>query len=126
MKTILDYLNFLREKGISLSERTFGNDEFALNISDALRALDILYESQIVILGGDILSEKGNGEFIYAYQLLGDGQEYHYLNWYCDKQEDESQEEYAKRSYIVAKEGIKIANIVAERLEKKCYIVIVI
>ena len=76
MKTILDYLNFLREKGISLSERTFGNDEFALNISDALRALDILYESQIVILGGDILSEKGNGEFIYAYQLLGDGQEY--------------------------------------------------
>lgn len=39
---------------------------------------------------------------------------------------NESPEEYTKRSNTIAKESIKAANDVAMRLNKKCYIVIVI
>jgi hypothetical protein len=126
MKSIFVYLNFIKEKGWPLSEINPGSDEIALTVSDALYSLDLLDGSQIAVLGGDILSQKENGELVYAYQLWGDGQEYHCLNWYCDKIDNESQEDYIKRSYIVAKESIKTANDTAKRLDKKCYIVIII
>jgi hypothetical protein len=120
----ISYLDFFREKGRPLLEINPGSDEIALTTDDALQALDLLDGNQISILGGDILSEKEDGSLIYAYQLWGS--EYHYLNWYCDKSNSENQEDYAKRSYIIAKENIKTANDIAKRLGKKCYIVIVI
>jgi hypothetical protein len=118
------YLNLLREKGRPLSEINSGSDEIALTVNDALQALDLLDDNQVAILGGDILSEKENEKLVYAYQLWGS--EYHYLNWYCDKMDSENQEDYTKRSYIIAKKSIKTANDIARRLGKKCYIVIVI
>jgi len=126
MKQISDYLNFIKEKGYPLSEINPGSDEIALTVNDALCALDLLNGSNVAVLGGDIISKKKNGEFIYAYQLWGDGYEYHYLNWSCSRMDNESQEDYIKRSYIVAKESIKTASDTAKRLDKKCYIVIVI
>lgn len=126
MREISIYFNFLREKGRPLLEMNVGSDEIALEPDDALQAVDLLKEIQIAVLGGDILSEEENGKLIYAYQLWGDGQEYHCLNWYCDKMDSENQEEYAKRSYIIAKESIKIASDIATNLGKKCYVVIVI
>lgn len=126
MKSIFNYLNFIKEKGRPLSEINSGSDEIALTSQDALLALELLNEGQTAILGGDIFSEKEDGELIYAYQLWGVGQEYHYLNWYCDKMDNESQEAYANRSYIVARAGIETANNIAKHLGKKCYIVFVI
>jgi hypothetical protein len=124
MKSISNYFNFIREKGRSLSEINMGSDEIALVVDDALRALDLLNDNQIAVVGGDILSEKENGSLIYAYQLWGS--EYHCLNWYCAKKDDESQEDYVKRSHMVAKKSIQTANDIAMRLSKKCCIVIVI
>ena len=124
MNSISVYLNFLKEKGHPLSEINSGSDEIALATNDAIQALDLLRNNQVAILGGDIFSERENGSLIYAYQLWGS--EYHCLNWYCDKEDNESSEEYAKRSYAIAKESIKVANDIATRLNKKCYIVIVI
>ena len=126
MKKESAYWDFLMKKGRSLLEMNQGSNEIALETDDALQALDLLKGNQIAVLGGDILSEKENGKLIYAYQLWGDGQEYHYLNWYCDKKDSENQEEYVERSYIIAKDSIKAANDIAKRLGKKCYIVIVI
>ena len=126
MKKESAYWDFLMKKGCSLLEMNQGSNEIALETDDALQALDLLKGNQIAVLGGDILSEKENGKLIYAYQLWGDGQEYHYLNWYCDKKDSENQEEYVERSYIIAKDSIKAANDIAKRLGKKCYIVIVI
>jgi hypothetical protein len=126
MKQISIYLNFIREKGRALSEINPGSDEIALTVDDAFLALDLLNGSQIVVLGGDILSEKENGDLIYAYQFWGNEYEYHYLNWSCSRIEQENQEDYAKRSYKLAKESIIAANDIAKRLNKKCYIVIVI
>ena len=122
MENKLSYLNFIKEKGRSLSEINPGGDEIALAVDDALQAIELLKGSQMTILGGDILSED-NGELIYAYQLWGE--EYHCLNWYCDREDNESKDEYAKRSYILAKEGVVNAYATAEKLKKKCYIVFV-
>jgi hypothetical protein len=122
MENILSYLNFIREKGRPVSEINPGSDEIALAVDDALQAIELLENSQTAILGGDVLSED-KGELIYAYQLWGE--EYHYLNWYCDRMDNESEDVYLKRSYNIAKEGIVNASKTAERLNKKCYVVIV-
>lgn len=123
MKSISTYLNFLQKKGRPLSEINPGSDETALAVNDALQALDLLEHNQMTILGGDILSEENN-ELAYAYQVWGD--EYQYLNWYCDRVDNESKDDYAKRSYVLARESIANANATAEKLKKKCYIVFVI
>jgi hypothetical protein len=123
MAQISIYLNFIREKGRSLSEVNPGSNEIALTVNDALHALDLLNGSRIAVLGGDILSED-NGKLTYA--IYSWGYDYSYLNWYCNKIDDESQEDYIKRSYVIAKKSIEIANTVAKSLDKECYIVIVI
>lgn len=122
MESILNYLDFIKLKGRPLSEVNPGSDEIALTVDDALHALELLKSTHTAILGGDIFSEN-NGELIYAYQLWG--AEYHYLNWYCDRMSQESKEDYLKRCYNVAREGIINANETAEKFNKKCFIVLV-
>lgn len=124
MNRISEYLNFIKEKGRPLSEINLSSDEVALMVSDALQALELLKDSQTIILGGDILSEDANNKLGYAIRLWD--YDYHYLNWYYDKAEDKSGADYLQRSYEVAKAGIANANEVAERLKKKCLIVFVI
>ena len=123
MKQISIYLNFIREKGRPLSEINPGSSEMALTVNETLQAIDLLKGSQIVIFGGDILTEENN-KLIYAYQLWGD--KYIYLNWYCEKTDTESQIDYANRSYNMAKERIQAAHEIAKHLKKKCLIVLVI
>ena len=106
-----------------LSEINPGCDEIALTVEDALQALELIKDSKIIILGGDILSEDNN-ELIYAYQLWGE--EYHVLNWFCDRTtSNESKDAYLKRSYDIAKESITNANEIAGKLKRKCFIVLV-
>jgi hypothetical protein len=123
MKNISTYLDFLKEKGKPLSEINPGSSEIALTVDDALQALELLRDSQMAILGADILSEDENSKLTYAIHLWG--YDYHYLNWYCDKNDNESRSDYLQRSYVLAKEGITNANKTAEKLKKKCYIVFV-
>ena len=121
MKKELWYLGFLNEKGRALSV-DYQSEEKALSVEDALQAIELLSEEEIVIYGGDILTEA-DGELVYAHDILG--KEYYYLNWYCEKLEDEDRADYLQRSYDKAKEGIMEAKKAAERLSKKCYIVLV-
>ncbi|WP_439585772.1 hypothetical protein [Dyadobacter bucti] len=123
MKSISNYLDFLKEKGTPLSEINPGSSEIALTVSDALQALALLQDNQTAILGADVLSEDENGKLAYAIHLWG--YDYHYLNWYCDKNDNESKEDYLQRSYVLAREGIANANKTAEKLKKKCYLVFV-
>lgn len=124
MNSLSNYLNFIKEKGRSLSEINPGSNEIALTVNDTLYALNLLEDNQIAILGGDILSEDIHSRL--AYVIHSWGYDYHYLNWYCDKMESESQEDYVKRSYTIARESIKTASDIARRLGESCYIVIVI
>ena len=121
MTDIIFYLDFLKKNGRPLCETYIGSDEIALTAENALQALELIKDSQILIIGGDVLSEDNN-KLIYAHQLWG--QEYHVLNWYLDT-EDLKRKDFLK-SYHIAKEGIINANKIANKLKKNCYIVLVI
>ena len=121
MKKELWFLGFLNEKGRPLSV-DYQSEEKALSVEDALQAIELLKEEKIAIYGGDILTEA-DGELVYAHDIWG--KKYYYLNWYCDKLDDEESADYLQRSYDKAKEGIMEARKVADRLGKKCYIVLV-
>ena len=121
MKKELWYLGFLNQNGRALST-DYQSEEKALSVEDALQAIELLEEEKIAIYGGDILTEA-DGELVYAHDIWG--KEYHYLNWYCDKLDDEERADYLQRSYDKAKEGIMEAKKAADRLGKKCYIVLI-
>ena len=121
MKKELWYLGFLNEKDRALST-DYQSEEKALSVEDALQAIELLSEEKTAIYGGDILTEA-DGELVYAHDIWG--KEFHYLNWYCDKSDDEERADYLQRSYDKAKEGIMEAKKAADRLGKKCYIVLV-
>lgn len=117
------YFNYIKEKGKALTEINLGSDEYALEVNDALHAVELLKLSQMPVLGGDILSNK-SGSLIYAYQFWGS--QYHSLNWFCEKAEGETQENFRNRSYYIAKEAIDKANNTAKKLGEKCYVVLVV
>jgi hypothetical protein len=119
----MEFMSIIQQKGISLSGINPGSNGFALTVEDSLYIVELLKGSHYAILGGDILSEK-SGKLIYAFQFWG--REYHYLNWYCNKQSNETNMDYVQRSHQKAKEGINDANTVSFALDKKCYIVLVI
>ncbi len=90
MDCLVNFQKFLKECGRSLSEINPGSEEYALKMVDTVYAIELLKEAQLPIVGGDILSNE-SGKLSYAY-----------LNWYCQKNENESMNVYANRSYEVA------------------------
>lgn len=79
-----DYEQILAAKGVSLGK--LGLREVALRREDALDAIQAFRESSLPILGGDVYFEQqGNVEPAYA-------------NWYVDRHDGESREEFADRS----------------------------
>lgn len=87
---IIEPHQFIIRHGIHLSTH-IGVDEFALLKSDALKALQMLQEHRIPVLGGDVYCND-NGKIKYTYD-----------NWYCDRENNENNDEYALRSIINAK-----------------------
>lgn len=124
MQKIIDYISFIEEKGISLKEINPGSKEFALKAEDILSVIHLLHGTKTPILGGDVLSKDSSDKLAYAIHLWGS--DYHYLNWYCEKMDNESYEEYVNRSHQEAEKNIETANNIAKSLNKSCYIVIVI
>jgi len=123
MKTSFTYFDFIKEKGRPLTEINPGSDELALTVEDALDGLRLLQDSKKAILGGDIFSQRDD-KLIYAYKLWGE--QYIYLNWYCDKMDNESQSDYLLRSYTTAKDSVIRAYEIAKKLKHDCYVVFVI
>lgn len=122
MEDLTGYWNFLRSKGRPLSAVYEGNDDFALEVEDALSVVELLTKNDIAIVGGDILSERDN-HLIYAYQYWGE--EYICLNWYCQREPNESRAVFLQRSCNWAKESIERAGNVALKLGKPCFVVLV-
>ncbi len=111
MSRLSKFLSFVEEKGRPLSEINPGSDEIALKINDAFHTINLLQEIRIPILGGDVLSDE-SGKLIYTYE-----------NWYTERKDRESNEDYTNRSYEDAREYIKG---VEKRSGKNRYVVIVI
>lgn len=89
-----NYLNFIQRKGIALSEINPGSNEYALKLYDVLSAIELLEISETAVLGGDILSDE-SGKLRYTYE-----------NWYCQRQDNEEDADYSKRSCLIAREYI--------------------
>lgn len=123
MKQEISYFDLIKDRGRSMSEINPGSLERALTFEDALIALELIKQSNKPIYGGDIVSEN-NGKLLYAYQLWGNG--YHYLNWSCDREEGEKEDEFISRSYDVAGKFITIAAETANEINRKCYVVLVL
>lgn len=120
----INYLHFIKEVGFSMSNLYGKASIFALTVENALYAIVLLKDSQLPIIGGDIVSKDKKGNFFYAYQLWNEG--YHYLNWCCDKKNEEKYEDYIDRSYKIAIQTIIEANNIATLLKKQCYVVLMI
>ena len=103
-------MKFIKERGRPLVEINPGSDEMALKIDDALKAIELLQNTHLAILGGDILSDE-SGELTYIYE-----------NWYCEKIKNENQDEYRNRSFDFAK---KYINNLVERGSKNLFVVLV-
>lgn len=123
MKPISIYLNFLRSKGRFLSEINPGSDNLVLSAKDALKAINLIQNANLRIVGGDILTND-NEKLKYAYHVWG--KKYHYLNWSCEELENELLEDYKKRSYEFAENAIIQALKVAEEFKMECLIVLIV
>lgn len=119
-----NFSDFIEGKGRPLSEINPGSEEFALNLDDAEKGIEMLRLSDSVIFGGDILSLDADNILIYAYQKWGS--EYHFLNWSCEKERGESEFNYRQKSYRIAKESIDKARMISELLGETCYVVLVV
>lgn len=116
MNTLDAYWSFVKERGRCLSEMNPGSDEFALTIDDSLQLLNLLLENDIAILGGEVVTETKKGSLKYAYHHWG--AKYVYLDWCCDDIENETKDEYVKRSNKCAQQAILRAGDVAKKLKK--------
>jgi hypothetical protein len=106
----VSYIYFLKDHGRPLTEINPGSDELALELEDALEAIKFLENTNLAILGGDILSDI-SGKLIYTYE-----------NWYCEKMVHEAHSDYCNRSYMIAKNYI--SNLIKKN-SKKLYVVLV-
>ena len=69
-----EYVQILRDSGLSLDALNPGSQEIALDRDAALKALRSLSGSEIPVLGGDVLKKEG--------VTL----QYAYANWHCSRQ----------------------------------------
>ncbi len=104
------YIKFIRERGIPLQPKV-GTKGRAFTKEDALKAVDILRQSNVSILGGDVLIEK-NSEW-----------KYEVASWHSDQSQDESVEKLIRRSLNETKEFIKNYQ---EDAEGKNYFILII
>lgn len=123
MKNFSKVLDFIKSKSVAIEDLNLGNDQIALSASVALEAVELCLENEVPILGGDILSIN-SGRLVLAQNYWG--AKYHYLNWYSDPLENESNTEYARRSHTIAKRSINRALKVSKQLNKECLVALVL
>jgi len=122
MESEYTYSCLLADRGIPLSLINPGSTEVALYFDDALMALEMHKKNKTIILGGDVLIEKG-GELMYVYQLWGN--EYIYLNWYFKPNQNNLSDCYMASHEAALKNLCEIKKI-SDQFKTTCLIVFVI
>ncbi len=89
----LKFFDFLKTHGTPRTDAADG--ELALTKTDALKALNLLVDTEIAVLGGDVYVLENDGYFRPTYD-----------NWYCNK-EDKTFLEFAKKSRNIALSFLK-------------------
>jgi hypothetical protein len=85
MNRLSAFRDFVSYRGVSLE--LLGLSERALSREDAMRAVELVRNAGVPILGGDVYVDQ-NGEVASAY-----------ANWYVERGERESEKAFAARSY---------------------------
>lgn len=88
-----EFDEFLAKSGISLASLHIG--DVGLSRSDALKAVKILRQAKLAILGGDVYFRRGDQITIA------------YANWYADPKPSENLESYLQRSWDKAETYLK-------------------
>ena len=92
----LQFIEFIKKSGVARTEAEGG--ELALTKTDALKALDLLSDANVGVLGGDVYEVENDGYFRPTYD-----------NWYCNK-ENLSPLEFVKLSHEKAFQFLKNYN----------------
>lgn len=90
------FYEFINNCGVPRTEAEGG--ELALTRTDALKALELLSDTDVGVLGGDVYELEDDGYFRPTYD-----------NWYCNK-DDMSSSEFAKHSHRKALQYLKNYN----------------
>ena len=85
MSIVEPYAKLLASRGVSLG--LLGLTEVALRRDDALNAIELLASANVPVLGGDVYIERQ------------DRIEVGLSNWYTDRQDGESPDAFASRSW---------------------------
>lgn len=86
----IKYVQFLKKYGTPITDA--GSDEVTLKKSDAIKALDLLSDTDIAVLGGDVYELESDGYFQPTYD-----------NWYCNYDEN-NQATFGEKTRKVAYE----------------------
>jgi hypothetical protein len=70
--SFLQFIEFIKNSGVARTEAEGG--ELALTKTDALKALELLSDANVGVLGGDVYEVEDDGYFRPTYD-----------NWYCNK-----------------------------------------
>lgn len=89
-----NYIEFVKTNGINLKD--MGICSYILGYDNAIKALEILKNNKIPILGGDLYVKNGN-----KFETSSE-------SWYCNQIHGEPRNNYALRSYIKAIDYLKI------------------
>lgn len=79
------FLSLVRERGVSMME-AFGTEDVALDAQDAIEAAQMLSDTGVAVLGGDVFFRTAQG-----FELA-------YANWHSDPRPGEDAGAYAARS----------------------------
>ena len=125
MDQITKYLTFIKDNGKHAPD-VYGNADYrALKVEDALKAIEILKDIKVTIVGGDVLVEDASGRLKYAMNVWG--VKWHTLNWsVASRLAGESDIDRLNTSYILAKKKILEADEISKSLGNTCYIVFTI
>jgi hypothetical protein len=94
MNDIKEFESLLKQHGYDL--RSIGVKGAALMQAHALKAIEILENQNIPILGGDV--------FVLKEKKI----DFSYDNWYCDEEDFDNYEEYIRMSWETARKYIKL------------------
>ncbi|MGI9279050.1 MAG: Imm40 family immunity protein [Endozoicomonas sp.] len=96
--------------GVSLE--SLGINNWALTKQQALSALEYFKIKKAIVLGGDVCSIKGQNP------------ELNYDSWHCDRNSNETLDDFSKRSILVATDYIK--NYTLPNREKAYFVLVVL
>lgn len=113
---------FEKKFGVSLLPLNGSSSTYAFSVEKAYAFVGMLNSEGLIVLGGDIIT---GDKYSLKYANEDWGIEYHCLDWYFQKDVNDTFKEHLSKSMSKAKKAINTALEVSKRLKKNILINIV-